>query len=246
MRPAVDAHAHIGDFTGFIRGGYHTAETLVARWDASGIECGLISVLIREDMARANDTTREACERFPGRIYGYVYLNPTDVEGAIRELERCAEHECFRGVKFHPQNDVYYPFTEEYRPVYERVQALGLPTLWHTGTYPYTNPLQIAVIAREFPEIPFILGHFALADLSWECFPAAALSDNVLCDMTANPIIPVLDEWIERFGAERMLWGSDFPFYSVPYERLKVDHLACSQAEKDLILEGNARRLFNL
>jgi predicted TIM-barrel fold metal-dependent hydrolase len=243
---AIDAHAHVGDFTGFIRGGYRTPDELVSLWDEAGVECGLISVLIREDMTRANEITREASERFVGRIYGYVYLNPTDVEGAIREVERCAETECFRGVKFHPQNDVYYPFYEGYYPVYEKVQELGLPTLWHTGTYPYTSPLQVAYVARLFPRIPFVLAHFALADLSWECFPAATLSDNVHFDMTANPIIPLLDEWIEKFGAERMLWGSDFPFYSVPYERLKVDYLACSEAEKELILSGNARRLFRL
>lgn len=243
---AIDAHAHIGDFTGFIRGGFHGPEELVRRWDEVEVEAGLISVLLSHDMRQANDLTRDACERFAGRIHGYVYLSPYDPDAARAELERCAGEECFRGVKLHPMNDVFYPFSEIYFPLYERIQELGLPILWHTGTYPYSSPLQVAYVARLFPRIPFILAHFGLADLSWECFPAADLADNIVVDITANPIVPLIDEWIDKFGAERMLWGSDFPFYSVAYERAKVDHLACSKRSKQLILEENANRIFGL
>lgn len=43
-----------------------------------------------------------------------------------------------------------------------------------------------------------------------------------------------------------MLWGSDFPFYSVAYERAKVDHLACPERDKQLILTENAQRIFGI
>lgn len=242
----IDAHAHIGDFPGFVPGGPHTAEQLVAEWDAQGIESGMISVLDTANPSGANDITRAACEAHPGRIHGFIYINPHDVEAAVAELDRCAPLDCFRGVKFHPMNDVFFPFRERYFPVYERMQELRLPSLWHTGTYPYSSPLAVASVARQFPDVPWILAHFALADLTWECFPAADLAPNARFDMSANPIVPVLDEWIDRFGAERMLWGSDWPFYSVPYERAKVNHLACSAAAKERILAGNAAELFDL
>jgi predicted TIM-barrel fold metal-dependent hydrolase len=242
---STDAHAHIGDYSPVIPGGMHTADDLVARWDAVGIECGMISVLLPDKRA-ANEMVRRACERHPGRIFGYIHVNPVDVSGSLAELERCTGSDCFRGVKYHPQNDVYYPFIEALFPVYERVEQLGLPALWHTGTYPYSHPLQVAYVARQFPASPHIMAHFALADLTWECFPAAALADNVLADMTANPIIPVLNQWIERFGAGRMLWGSDFPFYDVAYEHVKLDHLSLSAEQRESIASGNARRLFGI
>ena len=242
---STDAHAHIGDYSPVIPGGVHTAEALVRRWDDVGVECGMISVLLPDKRA-ANDMTRAACEEHAGRVFGYIHINPVDVEGSLAELERNAGLECFRGVKYHPQNDVYYPFIEALFPVYAKVEELGLPALWHTGTYPYSHPLQVAYVAREFPGSPHIMAHFALADLTWECFPAAALSPNVLADMTANPIIPVLDQWIERFGAERMLWGSDFPFYSVAYEHAKLDHLDLDAGQRELIAHGNAQRLFGI
>lgn len=242
---SIDAHAHIGNFEPVVRG-EHSADDLVRLWDASDVEAGMISVLRREDMTAANDRTQAAHEAHPDRIFGFAYLNPHDLDTALGEVERRAGDETFRGVKLHSANDVYFPFQEAYFPLYERIEALRLPILWHTGTYPYSNPLQVAVVARQFPGVPFILAHFGLADSSWECFPAAELADNVYVDTAGNPIIPVLDEWIERFGAERMLWGSDHPFYSVPYERLKVDHLGCSSADKARIATENARRLFGI
>lgn len=240
----VDMHAHAQSFEPVIAG-RHTPDTLVAAMEGAGVDMALLSMFDR-DPAVANDLTRAACERFAGRLYGYVYLNPHDVEGSVRELERCAAVDVFRGVKLHPANDVYFPFLETYHPVYARIEQLGLPILWHSGTSPNSHPLQIAVVAKAFPRVPHILAHFALADLSWECFPAAALSPNVHVDTSGNPIIPVMDEWVERFGAERMLWGSDYPFYQPAYERLKIDHLACSAADRQKILAGNARRLFRL
>ena len=242
----IDMHTHTGDFAGFIPGGYHSAEELVANWDASGIERGLISILDPHHVSAANDAARATCEQFSDRFKAYVYLNPHDVEGSIAELERCRAHDCFRGVKLHPSNDVYYPFYEGYYPVYEAIEKAGLPVLWHSGTSPYSHPLQIAVVARDFPAIPHVLAHFALADLTWECFPAAKIAPNIMVDTSANPIIPVLNEWIERFGAERMMWGSDFPFYDVEYERQKIAHLGSRDAERELIAGGNAERVFSL
>jgi predicted TIM-barrel fold metal-dependent hydrolase len=241
----VDAHCHTGDFNPLFRGD-HQADDLVDAHRAAGVDTGLLSILVREDMARGNEVTRAACDRFPGELYGHMYLNPHDVSAALAEIERCATHDCFRGAKLHPSEDAWFPYFEKYFPIYAKLEELGLPILFHSGTHPHSNPLAIAYAARDFPTIPFILGHFGLADLSWECFPAARLSENVYVDTTANPMVRVMSEWLETFGAERMLWGSDFPFYNVAYELAKVDKLGLDAPGRQLVLGGNAARIFRL
>jgi predicted TIM-barrel fold metal-dependent hydrolase len=246
-RPRViDMHAHLGDFPGFVSGGERTAEMLVGEWDAAGIDAGLISILDPHDMSGANDRTRAACEAFPGRIFGYVYLYLPDVEGSLRELDRCASVDCFRGVKLHPSNDVFYPFFDGFSPVYERIEQLGLPTLWHSGTTPFSHPLQIASVARRFPGSTHVLAHFGIAELSWECAPASELADNVVVDTSINPVIGLMNDYIERFGAERMLWGSDYPWYHVRYELLKLQFLGRTDEQRRLIGGGNAERVFGI
>jgi len=241
----IDAHCHAGSFTNYFSGD-HPAEKLVAQFDETGVDCGVIAILDTYDMVGANDRALEICKAHPGRLHGYIYLNPNHLETAIEEFERRCKDPHFKGVKLHPANDVYFPFLEGFNPLYERIAETGMPVLWHSGTPPNSHPLQIACVARRFPNMPCILGHFALSDLSWECFPAAELADNIYVDTTANPLVIVMNDWVKRFGAERMLWGSDFPFYSVAYEAQKLDHLGHSDAERALIADGNARRLFGI
>ncbi len=242
----VDAHCHVGSFEPVISGGDHNEAELAALHRDAGIEVGVLSVLNTRDHKAANERARAAVEGSGGGLVAYCYLNIVDVEAALQELERCHGYDCFRGVKLHPAFDQYFPFMKTYFPVYERIQELGWPVLWHSGTSPNTHPLQIAYVAKHFPASPHILGHFGLSDLTWECFPAAELASNIHVDTTANPIVPVMNDWLGQFGAERMLWGSDFPFYDVRYELQKVDRLSISDDAKALIAGGNARRLFGL
>ena len=241
----VDAHCHAGDFPKYFSG-HHPPEKLVADFDRAGVTCGVIAMLDTYDMVAANDRALAACVAHPGRLHAYIYLNPNLLDVAIAEFERRSRDPHFKGVKLHPMNDVYYPFLADFFPLFERIEASGLPVLWHSGTTPYSHPLQIAAVARRFRKMPCILGHFGLSDLTWECFPAAELADNIYADTSANPIIPVLNDWISQFGAERLLWGSDFPFYSVAYEAQKLDYLGHNERERELISSGNAIRLFRL
>lgn len=241
----IDAHCHAGSFPKYFSGD-HPPEKLVADFDTAGVEAGIIAILDSMDMVGANDRALAACEAHPGRLHGYIYLNPNDVDAAIAEFEQRRRNRIFKGVKLHPMNDVYYPFAKAFFPLYEKIEATGMPVLWHSGTSPYSNPLQIGYVAHKFPGMPCILGHFGLSDLTWECFPAADLAPNIYVDTTANPVVGVMNDWIAEFGAERMLWGSDFPFYSVGYEAQKLPWLGRTDEERSLIGGGNARRLFKL
>src|SRR5579871_4981699 len=113
----VDSHCHVGDFSPLFKGN-HSAADLVSAQDAAGVTAGMLSILSK-DTASANDATREACDSYPGRLYGAIYLNPTQ-PSALSELERCAQYPVFRGVKLHPSEDAWFPYMEQYFPVYER------------------------------------------------------------------------------------------------------------------------------
>lgn len=221
------------------------AEALVDAMDEAGVDAAVVSGIVGS-LEEDNDTVEAACERYPGRLYGYVNLDPRDANGSLAELERRSESPCFRGVKLHSANHCYFPWRSEWFPIYERVEEAGLPVLWHSGTYPNSLPLQIAAVARSFPAVPFILAHFGLADVARDCLPSAELAPTVFVDMSINPILPVMREYVDRVGAGRLLWGSDFPLYSIGYELAKLDHLGCTADERDLIAGGNAQRLFRL
>ena len=102
------------------------------------------------------------------------------------------------------------------------------------------------MVARRHPGSTHILGHFGIAELSWQCGPAADLAPNIVADTSINPIIGVMNDYIDRFGARRLLWGSDYPWYHVEYERLKIQFLGRSEDDRRLIAAENAAALFGL
>ena len=55
-----------------------------------------------------------------------------------------------------------------------------------------------------------------------------------------------MNDYIDRFGAGRLLWGSDYPWYHVEYERLKIQFLGRSDNDRRLIAAENAAALFGL
>ena len=74
--PIIDAHAHFGPY----QGTYFpqpTPEGMISSMNRAGI-CRLIfsshAALI--DMNRGNTLTLEICRMFPGRVYGYLSINP--------------------------------------------------------------------------------------------------------------------------------------------------------------------------
>ena len=50
----------------------------------------------------------------------------------------------------------------------------------------------------------------------------------------------------QQYGADKLLYGTDHPFAHFEVYNAMVDNLACSEAERELINQGNAKRLLRL
>ena len=67
-----------------------------------------------------------------------------------------------------------------------------------------------------------------------------------------DDVLPYIEKIAEAFGAERMLWGSDYPptmRYMTYRQSLEVVRMHCTfltEEERALVIGGNAQRLFNL
>ena len=71
---------------------------------------------------------------------------------------------------------------------------------------------------------------------------------NVYVDTSsARSIVPGLVEWaVQEIGADRILFGSDTPVYSVAMQRARIDSAAISDEAKRMILRENARKLLGV
>jgi predicted TIM-barrel fold metal-dependent hydrolase len=98
------------------------------------------------------------------------------------------------------------------------------------------NPSNTALLARRFPGATFVL-HMA------EGWDTCASLDNVWFEMVQRPQRG--QEWnlpdvINRIGSERIVFGSDLPYYDYRVLQAAIERAPISETEKDRIAYQNA------
>ncbi|MAG30287.1 MAG: hypothetical protein CL908_05250 [Deltaproteobacteria bacterium] len=188
-------------------------------------------------------------DRFPAAI-GIV--EPRDGEASLAELER-AKHELgLAGISFHTRFQGVSLDSRWILAYVASMAELGLVPVVHAmNETPEEALWKLAILARSIPETPVLaLDPFCSYEATRECFFIAEVAPNILFDTSLSYNFDFIEEFAGRFGAERVVFGTDL--YSHPVGR-RISHLlpqirdsALSHEQKQLILAGNARRLFGI
>ena len=191
---------------------------------------------------------REVAEH-PGVLVGLGTLHPDseDMKGDVEHLIALG----LRGVKLHP--DIQAFKIDDYRclKIYELCEEAGLPILMHTGDnrYDYSNPNRLLPILNIYTRLTVIGAHFGGWSI-WEdaSFQYAGLP-NFYVDCSSS--LPYLDqktarEIIRRYGADRVLFGTDYPMWEPKAEMETFLSLGLDENEIRCILNSNVAKLFDL
>lgn len=238
--PIVDVHAHFGPATPFPL--YDASEEgLQASMDRMGVAAlygSPFQVLCQQYAAAANDYTLELVRRYPGRIFGYLMLNPAEPAAILPELQRC--HAAgLRAIKIHTYDSLPYS-----HPNYEQVFAFaaeyGLPILAHTAG---EELRQLESALLRFPQVCFILAHAG-------CLERAAYAECAqhfpnVCLETCVSQCPrgLIEFFVHRGLSDRMLWGTDMPLICAGHQLGRVVFADISLEDKYRILYRNAHRI---
>jgi predicted TIM-barrel fold metal-dependent hydrolase len=227
----------------------HTIPNLLEEMDASGVAEALILPIafglpFRDDLTeRWLDATESARERLiPG-----ASVHPRDAE-ALAKLRGHAARGA-RAVKLHPVAQRFYPDAPEAMEIYAECGRLGLAVVFHCGragiepeaTHRYPLPRHFEAVLAEHPSVQFVLGHSGARDLA-DALPLAR-HPNAWFDAHGQGVT-ALAELVASVGGERVLFGSDWPFYHLASALAKVLIVTKDDpALRHAILRGNAERL---
>jgi predicted TIM-barrel fold metal-dependent hydrolase len=164
-----------------------------------------------------------------------------------------------RGIKLHPVVQKFAPNDPRMHSIYRACTELGLTALSHTGPArtdePYAEPANFAEMLRDFPDLTVVLAHLGggvwsqTADLA-KAFPRTAFDLCEIIAWTGAPNAPTdenLARMIQEVGPERVLFGTDFPWYDLDVTAERVMDLPLlSREEKEAILGANAVRILGL
>jgi len=158
-----------------------------------------------------------------------------------------------RMIKLHPTVQRFYPDDPDMMEVYEACDRLGLRVFFHSGragiepevTHRYALPRHYEEAIRSFPNVQFILGHSGARDFEGMLQVGAPL-ENAWFGIHGQGVTR-LDELVRATGGERLLFGTDWPFYHLAATLAKVLIVTEDEASiRDAILRGNAERLFGM
>jgi hypothetical protein len=199
----------------------------------------------RFDFADSNAYVAGLARRFPSRVIQACWVDPADAE-TMRDLGARHKEWKFRALKVHqcfqrvPSDSV--PMRELARFAGRR----GLAIFIHL--YSRGDAAGLMTLAAEHPETSFVVAHL----LGFEVFAAAGRETpgNISFDISPPSMTPrqLVMRAVAAFGAGRLLMGSDTPYGK---DNLKealalVRGLDIPEADKRLILGGNARRVYHL
>jgi predicted TIM-barrel fold metal-dependent hydrolase len=249
MRPitVIDIHGHVGRWDQYAMD--DAPSRMLAAMDAVGIDQSVVFNIFYADAHVGNDATAAFVARHPDRFIGFAYAAPIQPPDVVRaELARCIDDLGMRGIKLYPPHMPWPLHDERWFPIYEFADERWLPVLFHTGTEPHALPRYLAEIAPRFPGANFIAGHSGNTEgPRQEAIAAAQAHPNVYLETCSSFRTPgVIEELVQRAGAERVLFGSDTPLMDPRSQLGKIITAAISDEDKRRVLGENALRLLKM
>jgi hypothetical protein len=241
----IDFHAHYSPAFFRYREYRLSLDEMLARMDAHGITRAVVSAAGEYAAllnAEGNAAIADAVRRHPGRLIGFAAINPWWRARALEELKRAREEHGFAGIVIHP---ILQGFEANDPLVFPLIQAAvesGM-IVYVTGGAPYlAMPYKIADLAARYPSGRFVMGH-AGWDFHFDVPYCLEACPNLWAETSRNGLAN-LEALACRFGAERLLFGSDYPFSSYEAEIAKIRLLpGCGESERERIFSGNALAL---
>lgn len=243
--PIIDSHAHMGPNYGTYMS-RATVDEMIEVMDKENIEtifCAPHGSLF--DPVAGNQEIEDAMAKYPGRIKGYYTFNPNYSKEFAEKMDHVLTVPGYLGFKFLPTYHRYPIDGENYKPALEFANQHKKVILIHTwgNNDPHNGPRHIRAAAAAYPDAKFIMGHSAPGELD-QAIEVAKEHANVyldLCDIHRHS--GIVDKMVDAIGADRILFGTDIPWYDPAYGVGSVLFSRISDEDKYKILYQNAKRL---
>jgi uncharacterized protein len=202
-----------------------------------------------------------------GHVHMLCNVDPRDPGApALLEREMAAG---YRGVKLYPVNRGYTLSDPACRPFFEKANELGANMIIHygvtvdpTGDLRKADPIDLSPVARDYPDLKFVIAHFgagwldSVLRLAYQCKNVCvdtSGTNNWMDYYVPKMTLPeVFERCLTAMGPERIMFGTDSGT-TAPYrtwirnmQQRTLEELGLSDGDRDLILRGNAARIFRL
>ncbi|NWF86997.1 amidohydrolase [Candidatus Bathyarchaeota archaeon] len=235
-----DAHVHLGKsgpWQPYINPTIYVDE-LLRLFDKYDVEKAVVfpNPNVCDKYPEMNNYIAESVKKYPKRLIGFGRIDPRR-DDAIKELNRIKNRLGLTGLKLHPFVECFRPDHPFFAKFFKQVNKLELPVLFHSGDG-FSSPGLILKIAKKYPKLPIILAHLREPAVS-----ALKECENIYVETSGT--LPDFIELSADIDEDRILFGSDVPYYRYLVQIAIVESAEISQKTKRKIFYDNFQKMFN-
>ncbi|MDR0495719.1 MAG: amidohydrolase family protein [Treponema sp.] len=244
---AAKAVASIGEFYHIAMNQDGTVNSLLESGRRGGIGHFVVfsAAAVPAQVRAINDYIASACREHP-EFTGFGTLHP-EMENPLDEIERLIALG-LKGLKFHPDMQRFDIDDERMTDIYAAAEN-RLAIVFHTGDYrhSHSHPARLARVLDNFPKLRAVAAHFggwSVVDIAYDYF------HNRNCYFDVSSSLSFIGrrraaELIRSYGAERFLFGSDYPMWDPAACLEEFMALDLTDGEREQILWKNARGILD-
>lgn len=260
--PIIDAHAHIypekiaaraveaiGEFyTIEMTGGGGTAEDCLKVCGSTPITHFIVHSVATtaHSVPTINNFIAGECEKHPEFI-GFATMHQ-DFENKEAEIDRAIELG-LHGVKIHPDTQGVNIDDPRLMELYEIIEG-RLPIVIHTGDYRYefSRPERLLRVLKAFPNLVVDAAHYggwSIYEIGYDVLHDAPNPERVFIDTSSSFQLMGTrraEELIGLWGADRVMFGTDFPMWDQKTELDLMMSMRLSDDDKEKVLWRTAER----
>src|SRR5262245_17754033 len=248
MSLLVDALAFLGPS---LYGGGQDVEAITTRMSSLGIDATVVVPARPPEYALgpANDFVARVQASSAGTLTGLARVDPNQPRAAA-DLSHVLGELGLRGLFLHPLEEGFRVNDTKVVKVVEACAEHHLPVVVAAG-YPWVSEaLQVADLARLFPELSFVMtngGQFNISGLGQlDAQMALASCPNLSIQTTGVYRQDFIERMVAQFGPERVMYAGGSPRFEPEYEILRVRWSRLDESARQLLLGRNAARVFGV
>ncbi len=229
----------------------HTARNLTNEMERTNVERAVVLAIDFPlgPLSRNSEKVLETCRRYP-RLIPFVSVHPM-TPGMAWKVKKHKSAGAM-GMKIHPPMQMMKANHPRAIKLAKVCGQLGMPCLYHSGVSDIAPAWQSEFPAikhfrepvEKLPDTVFILGHAGIHQYR-EGIELAKDYPNVYLEFSGQPAHRI-KEMVEGAGPDKVLFGSDWPYYPIAMPLAKA--LIATEGEPELrrkLLYDNARKLLD-
>jgi uncharacterized protein len=250
----VDTNVHLGSWP-FRRPPWSETADIVKKLKSVQITeawAGSFEGMLHKDLAAVNARLAEECRRYPSFLIPFGSVNPRQPDWE-EDLRRCHEQHRMPGIRLHPNYHGYRLDDQAFARLLENAveRRLVVQIAVRMEDERTHHPL-MQVAAVDLRPLPAVLARFPAArvqilnasfDPRDETLLVLARAGKIHFDFANVESVGGLGKMLQRFGSERVLFGSHFPLFYPESALLKIRESALKDEEVQAVQHANARGL---